>query len=410
MIVQYVPNIHAKLFGREFIMLKLLKKVTISAVLVVATSTIYPALGVAADSYQKDKLSGAEQHPLSFKNEKQLVLADQDSQKRAVDAHIQLNYAEEPTAKQATKLNYNPVGWHNYKFKYKKANASIGKSWLFNRGHLIGYQFSGLNDEAKNLVPETAYLNTGALKKSNASNKKAMLYYERGLTKWLKHHKSSRLDYQVTPMYSGNELLPRQIRLSYIGYSNSGEKVKISLKSYREEDGNDGATVVYLNNDSSNAIINYADGTAKNTLHKKADLAAQKEAAEEASSAAASSSARASSEAVSSAKASSEAEQSSIAAAQKAASEASVSQAAAASSQAAANSAAAASAAQVQAAQNQSAATQTYTGESQQIIGNSKSHIYHVPGQAGYYMNSSNAVYFNSEADAQAAGYRKSLR
>ena len=67
MIVQYVPNIHAKLFGREFIMLKLLKKVTISAVLVVATSTIYPALGVAADSYQKDKLSGAEQHPLSFK-------------------------------------------------------------------------------------------------------------------------------------------------------------------------------------------------------------------------------------------------------------------------------------------------------------------------------------------------------
>ncbi len=390
--------------------------------LVVATSTIYPALGVAADSYQKDKLSGAEQHPLSFKNEKQLVLADQDSQKRAVDAHIQLNYAEEPTAKQATKLNYDPVGWHNYKFKYKKANASIGKSWLFNRGHLIGYQFSGLNDEAKNLVPETAYLNTGALKKSNASNKKAMLYYERGLTKWLKHHKSSRLDYQVTPMYSGNELLPRQIRLSYIGYSNSGEKVKISLKSYREEDGNDGATVVYLNNDSSNSIINYADGTAKNTLHKKADLAAQKEAAEEASSAAASSSARASSEAVSSAKASSEAvssakasseaEQSSIAAAQKAASEASVSQAAAASSQAAANSAAAASAAQAQAqaAQNQSAATQTYTGESQQIIGNSKSHIYHVPGQAGYYMNSSNAVYFNSEADAQAAGYRKSLR
>lgn len=224
-----MPNIHVKLFGREFIMLKLLKKVTISAVLVVTTSTIYPALGVAADSYRNDKLSGAEQHPLNFKNEKQLVLADQDSQKRAVDAHIQLNYAEEPTAKQATKLNYNPVGWHNYKFKYKKANASIGKSWLFNRGHLIGYQFSGLNDEAKNLVPETAYLNTGALKKSNASNKKAMLYYERGLTKWLKQHKSSRLDYQVTPMYSGNELLPRQIRLSYVGYSSSGEKVKISL-------------------------------------------------------------------------------------------------------------------------------------------------------------------------------------
>lgn len=72
MIVQYVPNIHAKLFGREFIMLKLLKKVTISAVLVVATSTIYPALGVAADSYQKDKLSGAAQHHLVSKTKNNL--------------------------------------------------------------------------------------------------------------------------------------------------------------------------------------------------------------------------------------------------------------------------------------------------------------------------------------------------
>lgn len=44
------------------------------------------------------------------------------------------------------------------------------------------------------------------------------------------------------------------------------------------------------------------------------------------------------------------------------------------------------------------------------IVGNSRSKIYHVPGQRGYRMNSENAVYFNSEAEAQAAGYRKSLR
>lgn len=44
------------------------------------------------------------------------------------------------------------------------------------------------------------------------------------------------------------------------------------------------------------------------------------------------------------------------------------------------------------------------------IVGNSRSKIYHVPGQQGYHMNSENAVYFNSEAEAQAAGYRKSLR
>ncbi|WP_444542885.1 sunset domain-containing protein [Lacticaseibacillus mingshuiensis] len=44
------------------------------------------------------------------------------------------------------------------------------------------------------------------------------------------------------------------------------------------------------------------------------------------------------------------------------------------------------------------------------IIGNSRSKIYHVPGQAGYHMSSENAVYFQSEAAAQAAGYRKAKR
>lgn len=50
------------------------------------------------------------------------------------------------------------------------------------------------------------------------------------------------------------------------------------------------------------------------------------------------------------------------------------------------------------------------TRETGQIVGNSKSKIYHVPGQAGYHMNSANAVYFNSEQEAIDAGYRKALR
>ncbi|MBD8084796.1 hypothetical protein HUK45_00695 [Limosilactobacillus sp. c9Ua_26_M] len=34
------------------------------------------------------------------------------------------------------------------------------------------------------------------------------------------------------------------------------------------------------------------------------------------------------------------------------------------------------------------------------IVGNSRSKIYHTPDQQGYHMNSANAVYFNSEAEA----------
>ncbi|MDN5951853.1 MAG: DNA-entry nuclease, partial [Loigolactobacillus coryniformis] len=53
---------------------------------------------------------------------------------------------------------------------------------------------------------------------------------------------------------------------------------------------------------------------------------------------------------------------------------------------------------------------QISTDEQGQIVGNVNSKIYHTPDQAGYNMNAANAVHFNTEAEAQAAGYRKSLR
>ncbi|CAJ1176476.1 hypothetical protein FD33_GL001233 [Companilactobacillus paralimentarius DSM 13238 = JCM 10415] len=66
---------------------------------------------------------------------------------------------------------------------------------------------------------------------------------------------------------------------------------------------------------------------------------------------------------------------------------------------------------QSQQAQSQQSTSQQgdmNTAETGTIIGNSRSHIYHVPGQRGYNMNSSNAVRFNTEQDAINAGYRRS--
>ncbi|MDG6114002.1 histone H1-like repetitive region-containing protein [Lactococcus formosensis] len=109
------------------------------------------------------------------------------------------------------------------------------------------------------------------------------------------------------------------------------------------------------------------------------------------------------------------------AAAEKAAAEQAAAEKAAA-EQAAAEKAAAEKAAAEQAAAEKAAAEQAasmnriedsgqiYTKDQGAIIGNSKSKIYHLPGQAGYHMNSSNAVYFDSEEQAIAAGYRKSKR
>ncbi|WP_424320697.1 DNA-entry nuclease [Lacticaseibacillus chiayiensis] len=125
-------------------------------------------------------------------------------------------------------------------------------------------------------------------------------------------------------------------------------------------------------------------------------------------------------------------ESASSAALESASREASASKVAASSAQAASSSQAAAAAAAAkqqaeeakksaaqQQQQQQAATTQQQaptnqgdmnTAEQGTIVGNSRSMIYHVPGQAGYHMNSANAVYFKTEADAQAHGYRKALR
>ncbi|MFK5291884.1 DNAse, partial [Lactococcus lactis] len=93
----------------------------------------------------KSLASSVKQAPLTFKNQRQMVMANTDALGRAVDSHIQLNDSQEPKVKREP-LTYNPVGWHNYNFYYKKSDGSIGKMWLMARGHLVGYQFSGLNN------------------------------------------------------------------------------------------------------------------------------------------------------------------------------------------------------------------------------------------------------------------------
>ena len=236
-----------------------------------SVSQVAKATTQAADVTDQG-LIGVAQAPLSYTGQYQFIMADIDELGRARDSHIQLTNAEEPTAKRASRLTYNPVGWHNYNFWYNQDGGAYGdkKAWLMARGHLVGYQFSGVNDEPRNLVPETAWMNAGNLVGLDESNQHSMLYYENQLDNWLANHPNYRLDYQVTPLYAGDELIPRKVRLAYVGLDQNGQPLTIKVGNSLEKTGQGGATVVYLDNVSPNAHLNYADGTATNTVMKGA--------------------------------------------------------------------------------------------------------------------------------------------
>ena len=178
---------------------------------------------------------------LPFNGNKQLVLGEFDHLGRATSAHIQLQDKDEPKQKREPRLKHNPVGWHNYKIAYGNKGK---KAWLFHRGHLIGYQFSGLTNEGKNLVPLTAWTNTGNYKGTADSNVEGMLYYEKRLDSWLATHPNYWLDYKVTPVYTGDELIPRQVTLQYVGIDRDGNLLPINLSSPKESVDAYGITTV----------------------------------------------------------------------------------------------------------------------------------------------------------------------
>ena len=215
---------------------------------------------------------------LTFKNEKQLELGELDTKSRATYAHIQLKDSDEPKKKREPKLKFDPVGWHNYKFYYGDGTK---EAWLMNRGHLVGYQFSGLNDEGRNLVPMTAWLNPGSFTGTDDKNQSSMLFYENGLDSWLANHPNYYLDYKVTAVYKDDELIPRQIELQYVGIDQDGKLLEIQLGSSKEKIDQYSVTHVALDNVSANAEINYADGTAKSTVKSAEERAAEQKAAEE---------------------------------------------------------------------------------------------------------------------------------
>ena len=221
---------------------------------------------------QIDKSHDLPESLLPFKREKQMVLGELDIYKRSTQAHIQLRYDDKPTEERDSRINVDPVGWHNFKFPVDYTGK---EAWFMNRGHLVGYQFSGLNDELRNLTPMTAYLNTGSMTGTDEKNPAGMLFYEEKLAAWLKQNKNAWLDYRVTPLYTDSELIPRQVELQYAGISANGRLVSIQLNSSLEEVNEDGTTRVILNNDAPNGTLDYQTGLAEPTITSEAQETTQ---------------------------------------------------------------------------------------------------------------------------------------
>ena len=101
------------------------------------------------------------------------------------------DYSHMPT-EDRTSLSTNPTGWVQKKYKI------VSGGWLYNRSHIIGFQISGLNDEAKNLVTGTRAFN---------ASEESMLTYENLTAGHMRENHEHHVLYRVTPEFGDDNLL-----------------------------------------------------------------------------------------------------------------------------------------------------------------------------------------------------------
>ncbi|QBO34999.1 hypothetical protein EQG49_00320 [Periweissella cryptocerci] len=170
---------------------------------------------------------------LSLEKKSWQKLGTLDTLGRPQSANAMLNISMMPK-KAREDLYINPVGFRNKKIRH------AGKDdYLYNRSHLIGFQLTGENNNMRNLVTLTRATN------ASIDSNHSMETYENKVASFLRLHRNAYVRYRVTPIYRGNELVPRGIQLE-------AKSIGTSELNFN----------VYVFNVQPGYKINYDDGTS----------------------------------------------------------------------------------------------------------------------------------------------------
>lgn len=120
-----------------------------------------------------------------------------------------------PTAKRGDIGDIRPSGWHTVKYP-----GVIEDNYLYNRSHLIAYSLAGENDNEKNLITGTRYL-----------NQETMQIFELQVLDYIRDTDNHVL-YRVTPFFDGDNLLATGVQMEAWSVEDEGEGVCFNVFCY----------------------------------------------------------------------------------------------------------------------------------------------------------------------------------
>ena len=134
-----------------------------------------------------------------------------------------------PTEERGNIGHIRPTGWQTIKYDI------VDGKYLYNRCHLIGYQLSAENANAKNLITGTRQMNV-----------EGMLPFESMVADYVKesnHH----VMYRVTPVFKGDNLLATGVQMEAYSIEDDGAGICFNVFVYNVQEG---IEINYANGDS----------------------------------------------------------------------------------------------------------------------------------------------------------------
>lgn len=118
-----------------------------------------------------------------------------------------------PTEKRTDISTVRPSGWQTNKGTH-----------VYDRSHLIGFQLAGENDNDKNLMTGTRFMNLN------------MIPFENEVADYVKNNKKH-VRYRITPVFKGNDLVAQGVIMEAMSVEDSGASVKYNVFIYNFQKG-----------------------------------------------------------------------------------------------------------------------------------------------------------------------------
>ena len=139
---------------------------------------------------------------------------------RCGEAYANLSPDTMPTEERGDISNVYPSGWENKGYDFIDNGG-----YVYNRCHLIGFQLAGENDNEKNLITGTRYMNV-----------EGMLPFEDMVAEYI-YETGNHVLFRVTPIYDGVSLVASGVQMEAKSVEDNGKGIEFNVYCYNVQPG-----------------------------------------------------------------------------------------------------------------------------------------------------------------------------